>query len=513
MRRICLIAALLLVPLLCRGQVADTPEGGSVYDSLRSYFEAISVMPVDSICSRLDVLIESAADDDIRAGIAGRAFDYYMDSPVMGSEGVAVYIADNYFLNKRLRWPSEETFPLLYTFAEFNRQSLLGKPAPELVLESLEGGFVDVREATGGYKILYFYEDACSTCVKQTPLLVSLLNEYSGTTPLSFYAVYTQSDKAAWAKYAISNFGGIDNPQVRIYNLWDPEGASEFHKKYSVLSTPSLLLLDADNRITGRKLDAAALAELLGQKESFTASLYELMDGIRDNIGLDSEAIADVCEAFSSRIGDDADMYRNTYLGIYNYLRGQGEYEAMESAAFLAQKYILDQPDMWSAEVEGQIGEAVRLFRQNPVGAIAPDAVLIDSHGREKAMLAAGGRKYTVLFFNLVSCSECAAWKQQLRDMKKLLKRSGARVVSVYVGPEPDEWLESVKTARRGSSETGSGSICSCWWRDLRTSWPDSSLYQDYDVTTAPRLYLLDSSGTILAKDITPDTLREILEQ
>lgn len=494
MRRLALIASL----MLCCGVAAA--QQTNVYDSLKSYFEAISTMPVDSICSRLDVLINSAADDDVRAGIAGRAYDYYSDCPVMGAEGVSVYIADNYFLNKKLRWPSEETFPMLYAFAEFNRQSLLGMPAPELTLESLDGGSVDVREATGGYKILYFYEDACSTCARQTPLLVSILKEYSGTAPLSFYAVYTQSDKAAWAKYAISHFGGIENPQVRVYNLWDPEGVSEFHKKYSVLSTPSLLLLDADNRIIGRRLDAAALAELLGQKESFTASLYSLLDGVRDNIGLDTLAVADVCEAFASRIGNDPGLYRDTYLGIYNYLRGQGEYDALESAALVAEKYIVGRPDLWSPEVLAQMDEALRRFRLNPVGAVASDAMLLDRHGREKSMLGSGGRNYTVLFFNLVSCSDCTAWKQQLRDMRSLLRSKGARVVSVYVGPDPDEWKSSLKG-------------CACYWKDLRTNWPDSDLYQKYDVATAPKIYLLDKNGTILAKDITPETLRKLIEK
>lgn len=495
MKRLALIASL----MLCWGW-ASAQQETNFYDSLKSYFEAISAMPADSINARLDVLIESAADDDVRAGIAGRAFDFFMDCPIMGAEGAAVYIADNYFLNKRLKWPSEETFPLLYTFAEFNRQSLLGMPAPELMLEDLEGKLVSIREATGGYKVLYFYEDACSTCARQTPMLVSLLKEYSGSVPITFFAIYTQGDRAAWARYAISNFGKIDNPLVIVHNLWDPEGMSQFHKKYSVLTTPSLLLVDADNRIAGRRLDAAALTELLGQKESFTASLYALMDGVRDNIGLDTLSVADVCEAFTSRIGDDADMYRSTYLGIYNYLRGQEEYGALESAAFVAEKYILGQPQLWSSEILSEIEDAVAGFRLNPVGAVAADAILTDRNGREKSMLSFGGSKYTILFFNLISCHECAAWKQMLKQMRKLIKRSGARVVSVYVGPDPAEWQSSPKG-------------CSCWWKDLRTNWPDSDLYQKYDVSTAPKLYLLDASGTILAKDITPETLKELLER
>ena len=506
MRRLCLIATLLLAFCLCRAQE------GNVYDSLRAYLDVISTMPVDSIAARLDALIASVDSDEARVGIAGTAFNYFLESPVMGAEGVSVYIADNYFLNKRLKWPSEATFANLYTFAEFNRQSLLGMPAPELVLESLEGGTVDVREATGGYKILYFYEDACATCARQTPLLASILKEYDGTVPLAFYAVYTQGDRDAWARYAITNFGRIDNPKVQIFNLWDPEGVSEFHKKYSVLTTPSLLLLDADNRIAGRRLDAASLAELLGQKESFTASLYDLMDGVRDNIGLGRESIADVCEAFSSRIGTDADMYRNTYLGIYNYLRGQGDYEALESAVYVAERYIIGRPEMWSAETLAQTGEAVRRFNLNPLGAVASDATLRKRCGGITTLLAKPGKNYTVLFFNLISCSECASWKQQLLEMKPLLKEKGVRVISVYVGPDTDEWKDSL----RHSGTTPSGervSTCSCWWRDLRTDWPYSDLYIKYDVSTAPKLYLLDPDGIVIAKDIIPETLKQILEQ
>ena len=494
MRRLCLIVALAAACILCRAQEIN------VYDSLRSYLEVISSMPVDSINARLDALIASAGDDETRAGIAGTAYNYFLESPVMGAEGVSVYIADNYFLNKRLKWPSEATFPSLYAFAEFNRSSLLGMDAPELVLESLEGDTVNIREATSGYKVLYFYEDKCQTCTQQTPQIVALLEGYTGELPLTLYAVYTQGDRDAWARYAISNFRKIDNPKVTIRNLWDPDGTSGSHKKYSVLSTPSMLALDADNRIIGRKLNAEALAQLLGQQESFNSSLYALLDGVRDNIGLDKESIADVCAVFASRIGDDEAMYRNTYLGIYNYLRGQGEYGAMESAAFVAENYITGRPSMWSPEMLSQVGEALYRFNLNPLGSKASDATLRTRCGRQVRMLSRTGKRYTVLFFNLVSCSDCAAWKQQLLGMKELLKDSGARVISVYVGPDPKEWKQSTKGA------------CGCWWRDLRTDWPGSDLYEKYDVATAPRLYLLDADGTVIAKDITPSTLQSILE-
>ena len=85
LRRVLTAVALLACTLFARAQ-----EAGNVYDSLRSWLEAVSTMPVDSINARCDALIAAAPDDDTRARIAGIAFDYFLQSPVMGAEGVSV---------------------------------------------------------------------------------------------------------------------------------------------------------------------------------------------------------------------------------------------------------------------------------------------------------------------------------------------------------------------------------------------------------------------------------------
>jgi hypothetical protein len=155
---------------------------------------------------------------------------------------------------------------------------------------------------------------------------------------------------------------------------------------------------------------------------------------------------------------------------------------------------------MWSEEMLATVGDALYRFNLNPLGEKAADVLLKDRRGRERMLLSYSGKKYAVLFFNLVSCEECTHWKKELRDMKKLLKQSGARVTSVYVGPDKEEWLKA----------TGG---CKCGWLDLRTEWPDSELYSKYDVSIAPRIYLLDADGIVIAKDITPATLAELLKR
>ncbi len=491
--------------LICHGPLsARQTEGAvrdtvSIYGSVTDYLEAISVMPVDSIINRCRVLIDSAPDPVTQAQLAGLAFDFYAGSKVMGVEGVSVYIADNYFLNKKLVWSDPESYPLLYTFAEFNRSSLLGMRMAPLSAEAIEGGTVDVCAATGGYKILYFYEDKCSTCSVQTPRIISFLNQYDGDLPLTFYAFYTQGDKEAWTSYVFKNFHRIDNPKVTVVNLWDPEGATSFHKGYSVLTTPSMFLIDENNTICGRKLDAAALSELLGSRNSFFDSLYSLMDGLKENLGFEEDALQDVCAAFAARTADNDQLYCDTFYGIFSYLRAQNDIAAQDGAVMVAEQYILGQKEKWSPELLQMLEHSVAMYHLNPVGSMAADATLLNRRDRERRLSAMFGRKYSLVFFNLVSCADCRSFKQALEDMDPVLKKNGVKVISVYVGPDEEEWRQELKGGLRR-------------WKHLRASWPDAEIYDLYDLSIVPKLYLLDKTGTVIAKDITPATIEELLQ-
>ncbi len=55
----------------------------------------------------------------------------------------------------------------------------------------------------------------------------------------------------------------INAPRTRIFNLWDPEIASDYQMKYGVLQTPRMFLIDKEGIIIGRGLDSDALERLL----------------------------------------------------------------------------------------------------------------------------------------------------------------------------------------------------------------------------------------------------------
>ncbi|MBO4768465.1 MAG: TlpA family protein disulfide reductase, partial [Bacteroidales bacterium] len=249
---VALAAALLLGAMAARAQ--DNP----VFNSVTEYFDSLAPLPADSISARVDALVMQGGDRERMSQIAGLAFDYFSSSPVMGHDAVAVHIADRWFLNHTLDWSDQATFPMLYTYAEFNRLSLIGKPAPELNMESFDGGTVSTRTGDGSYKILYFYDETCGTCREQTRQLLELLKGYDGE-PVSLYAINATGDRTTWKPYIDEYFATIPvGRKMAVYNLTDPEDSNDWRRKYGVLKTPTMVLVDPDNVIIGRQLDPQA---------------------------------------------------------------------------------------------------------------------------------------------------------------------------------------------------------------------------------------------------------------
>jgi len=471
----------------------EAQERGHIYDSVTAYLDALSAECVDSIIVDIDRLVSASGDVKSRSLVAGIAFDYFSSSPVMGHENVAVHIADRYFLSKELEWSDAATYPMLFTYAETNRQSLIGRRAPSLEMERMDGGRFSLSECKGRYKLLFFYDDRCVSCRKEVPLLASLLKQYHGA-PLTVLAVYTQSSREDWESYVASTFGDIHNDAVSVVHLWDPEAESGYHIKYGVIKTPSMLLLDEQDIIIGRKLDCKALSQLLGLKNDAIYDYRRLLDNIFASAGTaDSLFVSDVASAFHRKCGADSSLFREVFYELYNYLAFSSDYRMQKAAVDLAHQYVLEMPERWSPHYVASIKEAVQLFALNPLGARATDLVLRDRRGKERSLLTRGG-KYTLVLFHLIQCDDCRRELDALRAAYPALKRKGVKVVCVYTGHDVALWRDFVDTNERK-------------WLYLYDENGTSSMHQLYDLQYVPKLYLLDRKKIIIAKDIDINTL------
>ena len=258
-RRAVIFILWLLLPFCCLAQV-DSTRLAELDKRLDKYFQILEPENVDVKSRECDLLIDSAKDSLLRQHIALKAYEHYLNSTLMGDEGVAVHLTDAWFAPGLVSMGGEEVLFNAKIFADFNRQSLLGKPAPSFAMESFEGDSVSFGGRSERYRVLLFYDTDCAKCKLELMRLRPLLD--SRNWPVDLYAVYTGGDKESWGKW-LSERMNINAPRTRIFNLWDPEVKSDYQMKYGVLQTPRMFLIDKEGTIIGRGLDSDALERLL----------------------------------------------------------------------------------------------------------------------------------------------------------------------------------------------------------------------------------------------------------
>ena len=179
----------------------------------------------------------------------------------MGEEAVAIHLYDRWFSDGTVVFPTEAERIQARFFAEFNRSSLLGLPAPVLEMQGLEDEPVTVPAPDGKRRsVLYFYDTDCAKCKLEAVLLRSWLEEQEAD--LDLYAVYVGSDRDAWRAYVAERLQ-FSAGHIRVRHAWDPEVSSDFQRLYGILQTPRLFLLDRTGVIIGRRLTVDALMQLV----------------------------------------------------------------------------------------------------------------------------------------------------------------------------------------------------------------------------------------------------------
>lgn len=345
--------------------------------------EYLAALAGDSIAfqnAECDYLIESCKDSLTRQFVALKIYDHYLNSNIMGDDGVAVHIADTWFIPGKVAMKDEMDLLNAKVFAEFNRQAQLGDAAPALTVQDDAGETVTLP-VKGEYTVLYFFNTSCSTCRIETPRLCNFLKDTD--FPLKAVAFYTGDDAEAWARYRAAS---LDVPGM--VHVWDPELESDFQRKYGVLKTPRMFLIDPDGNVIGRGLDTPALqmlAEQYSGKEGYvygTREGIELYEKVFAGYGdeLKPEDILDVAAYVAERtFGEgDTDSFKHMEGDLLYYLSSQTGETFKEGTKPFIDKYILGTPDIWTApeDVSQVVSMATlmkELLERTPVGTAVPD--------------------------------------------------------------------------------------------------------------------------------------------
>ena len=388
---------------------------------LEEYFTALAGDPVPVQNAECDFLIESCQDSLTRQFVALKIYDHYLNSKIMGDDGVAVHVADTWLIPGKVAMHSELDLLNAKVFAEFNRQAQLGAEAPALVVMDQEGETVSVP-GKGEYTVLYFYDTSCSTCRIESPRLRDFLKDTD--FPLQTVAFYTGDDEEEWARYQATS---LNVPGIT--HVWDPEMDSDYQRKYGVLQTPRMFLIGPDGTVVGRGLDTPALrmlTEKLSGKESYVYGTREgtaLYEKVFASYGddLKPEDVLDVAAYVAERTyGEgDAESFKHMEGDLLYWLSSQTGEIYKEGTRLFIDKYILGVSEVWNkdedaAQVVSMALMMQELLARTPVGSTMPDLQVHGTLLRKPCLFRKGSkdgvfslRKADYLVFYTKGCGRC----------------------------------------------------------------------------------------------------------
>ena len=496
-RLIIIFAAFLATVFVSSAQQLDSAKRVLLDGKLSEYVAAIERAGADVQKEECDFLIGSSTDSLVRQYVALRLYDHYMSSKVMGAEAVAIHIFDTWFLPGIVKMESDMDLMTARVYADFNRQSQIGMPAPELTMNTMEGEVVELFRQRHTVKdgqrhsVLFFYDTDCAKCKVESILLSHLLEDED--YPIDFYAIYTGDDFESWQKYVPERFD-FHTSQMRVTHLWDPELDSDFQRKYGILQTPRMYLLGPDYVIKGRGLDTYALALMLNeifahpdltygnpQMEPFFDNLavmkFAEADGQPTEFGV--KAAADYLAESQLHAGDTT-MCRQLLGDFLYYLAPKTGQAMKEGTKYLIDEYILGRNDIWNTADDS--------LKVVGFAEILDDLLSKSVPGSRIADLKVPGEYLT-------------KGKVQFKA-KKLRKLKGELNIVIFHTNGCNICAAEIKAARANVSDKKNVFLVNV--DDIFASDPAlaSRLFDQFDLSTLPHILLTNKKGYILGRYI-----------
>ena len=481
----------------------DSAKLSSLSLKLAEYYEAMEREPLGVQMEECDFLIESTSDPEVRQHVALDIYNHYYNSPLMGAENVAIHVFDRWFATGSVRMKSDADLVSAKVYAEFNRQSLIGKHAPEIVMESVDGRKVQLfgeSDRIGKYRVLYFYDTGCAKCKIESFMLRTLIENKD--YPVEYYAIYAGDNYQSWTSYIAQSLS--PSSSTEIIHLWDPQLTSDFQRKYGVQQTPRMLLVDPDGIIIGRGLDVKALETLLDEVFAVRTLEYgsqeseALFDGIfAASAGKPSQAevkgIADYISDRTMLMGDTL-MFKQLAGDYLYYLAMRSGEGIKEGLWYHISKNILSRSDVWtssddSLKVVGFAQIMNDLLSKAAPGSRVPSVkVPAERHtsGKVKNVKVRLDRlkaEQNIVIFYTEGCEVCV--EQKAAAMKMIADDSGP----------------SKKSQRMGGSRAGI-SVLMVNVDEIMRNNPDLSakLMNAFDLSALPYIMITDAKGKVLRR-------------
>lgn len=237
-----------------------------LYQKVDYYVNKMYPLMPDSIVIAVDRVLDLFKENEMTWRFFLSYFlNTYHKSKYVGMDLIYVHLVENYYAKGLAPWVSEENLEKIIKQAKDWKPLLLGKTAPNIVMQREDGSQISLYDIKTDYTVLMFWAPDCGHCKKSMPDVVKFAEKYQGKSVTVFAVCSKLGDtKECWDMVK-------EKKMENLLNVTDPYYRSRFKEKYDVSTTPKIYILDKEKTIISKNIGPQQLDEVIGKFMEFDA--------------------------------------------------------------------------------------------------------------------------------------------------------------------------------------------------------------------------------------------------
>ncbi|MCF8219083.1 MAG: DUF5106 domain-containing protein [Bacteroidales bacterium] len=228
-----------------------------LHQRVSNYINKVIIQDPDTIIKAADRLMKMAeGSKEIKKYLTWYITYNAEQSNIMGMDEVFVHMVDQYFGKEKTPWVSKKVLSNLRDRADILRNLLIGKQAPNMLLQDTAGKNIPLHSIDAKYLAIYFWEPGCGHCERETPKLRKIYHEMKDEGFKVYSVCIDRNNPEKWKNYIREN-------DLDWINVYDGNKWTNFRKLYDLMATPTIYLLDKDKKILAKRINSTQLKKFI----------------------------------------------------------------------------------------------------------------------------------------------------------------------------------------------------------------------------------------------------------
>lgn len=233
------------------------------------FIQKMTVQHPDSISAAIDQVLNAMrpSEENFKYFLI-HFLNEYAKSKIVGMDAVYVHLGLKYYATGQAPWTDPEQLEKIVDNAKKLEPLLIGKKAPDLLLETQDGAQVHLHQFSSPLTVLFFWDPDCSHCKKSMPDMVKFAQDYKDKGVAVFAIctkLVTRDDQGNLSLKEVNKcWDSIKEHHMDLFfNTVDPYHRSRYKTIYDIRSTPQIYVLDEDKTILSKRIGAEQLPEVI----------------------------------------------------------------------------------------------------------------------------------------------------------------------------------------------------------------------------------------------------------